>query len=119
MYWLELVAYFVAGLFAANGVPHFVNGISGNRFQTPFAKPPGVGESSAFVNVLWGFSNFVIAFILLFAVGDFETGFSLDMLAFAVGVLAAGAGLALYFTKIRKPATSANNDKNSNKTDKA
>jgi hypothetical protein len=42
----------VAGAFLANGVPHFVQGICGNKFQTPFARPRGVGESSALVNVI-------------------------------------------------------------------
>jgi hypothetical protein len=59
---------FVSGLFLANGVPHFVQGISGHRFQTPFASPPGVGESSPVVNVLWGFANLVIGFALLWSV---------------------------------------------------
>jgi hypothetical protein len=54
-------------LLLANGVPHFVQGISGHPFQTPFAKPRGVGESSPVVNVLWGFLNLAAGFTLLFA----------------------------------------------------
>ena len=38
------IAHFFAGFFLVNGVPHFVQGISGNSFQSPFARPPGVGE---------------------------------------------------------------------------
>ena len=38
----------------------------GNRFQTPFASPRGVGESSAVVNVLWGFLNLAIGIALLY-----------------------------------------------------
>jgi hypothetical protein len=41
-----------------NSIPHTVQGVSGNRFQTPFASPPGVGESSAILNVIWGLANF-------------------------------------------------------------
>ena len=55
--WYIYLLQFVAGLFLANGVPHFVQGISGHWFQSPFASPPGVGESSPVVNVLWGFLN--------------------------------------------------------------
>jgi hypothetical protein len=51
---------FIAGLFASNGLPHFVKGITGNQHQTPFGKP-----SSAVVNVLWGWANFAIAAVLL------------------------------------------------------
>ena len=54
MAWYAYLAYFAAGALLVNGVPHFVNGISGKRFQSPFASPPGVGESPPLVNVLWG-----------------------------------------------------------------
>ena len=62
------VLQFVSGLFLANGVPHFVQGISGHRFQSPFASPPGVGESSPIVNVLWGFANLAVGFAVLWSV---------------------------------------------------
>lgn len=55
MAWLELTAYFFGGAFTANIIPHFVAGIMGQPFQTPFAKPPNKGLSSPTVNVLWGF----------------------------------------------------------------
>ena len=61
MLWYDYLAHFFAGAFLANGVPHFVQGICGNKFQTPFASPPGVGKSSAIVNVLWGLFNFAVA----------------------------------------------------------
>jgi hypothetical protein len=59
--WYIFLVQFVAGAFLANGVPHFVQGISGAWFQTPFASPPGIGESSPVVNVLWEFLNLVTA----------------------------------------------------------
>src|SRR5271167_367211 len=65
--WYIFLLQFLAGVFLANGVPHFVQGISGHSFQTPFASPPGVGESSPVVNVLWGFLNLAVGFALLFA----------------------------------------------------
>ena len=60
MRWYNYLACFFAGAFLANAIPHTVQGICGNRFQTPFASPPGVGESCAIVNVIWGFANFAI-----------------------------------------------------------
>ena len=60
MHWYDYLAHFVAGAFLANGVPHFVQGICGNKFQTPFATPRGVGDSSALVNVIWGWFNFIV-----------------------------------------------------------
>jgi hypothetical protein len=65
--WYIFLLQFAAGLFLANGVPHFVQGISGRPFPTPFASPPGVGDSSPIVNVLWGFLNLAVGFALLFA----------------------------------------------------
>ena len=65
MPWYDYLACFFAGIFLANAVPHFVHGISGNRFPTPFAHPPGKGLSSAIVNVLWGLFNIVVGYMLL------------------------------------------------------
>ncbi|MGH7195663.1 MAG: hypothetical protein ACREGA_02690 [Candidatus Saccharimonadales bacterium] len=50
----------LSGLFAANGVPHFVKGVTGQRHQTPFGK-----GSSAAINVAWGWINLVVAVIFI------------------------------------------------------
>jgi len=101
MSWYVYLAHFGAGLFLANAVPHFVNGISGERFQSPFASPPGVGESSPLVNVLWGAANFVVGYALLFGVGEFAGRLSLDALVVALGALAMAVGLAVHFGHVR------------------
>jgi hypothetical protein len=72
MRWYHYIAYFFGGAFLANAVPHYVNGVSGHPFQSPFAHPTGEGLSSALVNVLWGFANLVIAYLLLAKVGTFD-----------------------------------------------
>ncbi len=54
---LGFILIFVAGALLANGVPHLVSGVRGDPFPSPFAKPPGRGNSSPMVNVLWGFAN--------------------------------------------------------------
>jgi hypothetical protein len=41
---LQYAAYFLGGAFLTNAVPHFVNGVMGRPFQSPFAKPRGVGR---------------------------------------------------------------------------
>jgi hypothetical protein len=51
MPWYVYVLQFVSGLLLANGIPHFVQGVSGHRFQSPFASPPGVGESSPLARI--------------------------------------------------------------------
>jgi hypothetical protein len=65
-------AYFFGGIFLVNAIPHGVSGLMGRAFQSPFAKPPGVGLSSSLVNVLWGFANLVVAYLLLAQVGHFD-----------------------------------------------
>jgi hypothetical protein len=53
MNWYDYIACLFAGMFLANVVPHFVHGISGDRFPTPFANPIGKGLSSPTGNVAW------------------------------------------------------------------
>jgi hypothetical protein len=72
MLWYDFPAYFFGGAFLANSLPHIGNGISGRPFQSPFAKPPGKGLSSSTVNVLWGFLNLLVAYLLIFLVGAFS-----------------------------------------------
>jgi drug/metabolite transporter (DMT)-like permease len=64
MPWYSYLAAFFAGAFLANAVPHFVKGVTGEPFPSPFAKPPGKGLSSPIVNVLWGFLNSIIGLVL-------------------------------------------------------
>ena len=87
MNWLHLVSYFFGGIFLANAVPHFVSGTMGQPFQSPFAKPPGQGLSSSTVNVLWGFFNAVIGYVLVLRVGHFDVRSKSDVLVLAAGAL--------------------------------
>ncbi len=84
---LDLVSYFWGGVFLANAIPHFVAGMMGRAHQSPFAKPPGQGLSSATVNVLWGFLNIVAGYVLVCRVGDFRLKDTGDAVAFGAGVL--------------------------------
>ncbi len=81
MKWYHYLAYFFGAALLTNAIPHFVMGVSGHPFQSPFATPPGEGLSSAVVNVLWGFLNALIAYLLLARVGNFELRKSVHVLA--------------------------------------
>jgi hypothetical protein len=37
---IHYVSYFFGGVFLANAIPHFVSGMMGRPFQSPFAEPP-------------------------------------------------------------------------------
>jgi hypothetical protein len=83
-------SYFVGGAFLANAVPHFVSGVMGKPFQSPFAKPPGQGLSSSTVNVLWGSLNLVVGYVLVCRVGDFGLRITSDVTALGLGILLIG-----------------------------
>ena len=85
MEWYLSIASFFAGIFLANAVPHFVQGVSGNRFPSPFAKPPGSGLSSPTVNVIWALFNFLIGYLLLRA-GHVDPANTLSLAIFFLGV---------------------------------
>lgn len=66
------IVYFLGGAFVANAVPHFVSGVMGRPFQSPFARPPGKGLSTSTVNVVWGFFCFTVGSLVLGCVGSFD-----------------------------------------------
>ena len=98
MNWHSYIACFFAGMFLANVVPHFVHGISGNKFPTPFANPPGRGLSSATVNVAWSLVNLVAGF-LLFRLGKISSGNNLALVVFFAGIAVISIMASVSFTK--------------------
>ncbi len=90
MRWYHYVAYFFGGAFLTNAIPHFVTGISGHPFQSPFASPPGEGLSSSTVNVLWGFFNLALGYVLVCRVGSFEPRRTSHVVVLGLGVLLMG-----------------------------
>jgi len=86
MLWFHFPAYCFGGAFFANFVPHFVSGVLGRTFPTPFASPPFRGRSSSRVNVLYGLCNLAFAYTLLSRVGDFEPRRALHAGAFGLGL---------------------------------
>lgn len=97
MHWFIFPAYFFGGAFLANALPHLGNGISGRPFQSPFAKPPGQGLSSSTVNVLWGFLNLVVAYLLIVRVGAFDLRNTVHVLLLGIGMLAIAVPMARHF----------------------
>jgi len=97
MNWLHFVSYFFGGACLANTVPHLVSGLRGEPFQTPFATPSGEGLSSSTVNVLWGFFNLVVAYLLVGRVGEFSLLDTGDVVALGLGALALSLFCARHF----------------------
>jgi hypothetical protein len=100
MNWYNYVVCFFAGMFLANVVPHLVHGISGDRFPTPFAHPPGKGLSSPTVNVVWALVNLIVGYAL-FRVGKVSSGGTLALAVFFAGIAALSTWLSVLFAKIK------------------
>src|SRR5579859_6118332 len=107
MQWFYDVAYFFGGVFLTNALPHFISGLMGRPFQSPFAKPPGKGLSSSTVNVLWGFLNLVLGYLLICQVGNFDLRSIPDVCAAGSGAFLISLHAANHFGKFhggRKPS---------------
>jgi uncharacterized membrane protein len=96
--WYAYIAGFFSGIFLANVVPHFVHGISGDRFPTPFAHPPGKGLSSPTVNVAWALLNLVVGYIL-FRWGKVSHGNDSALVVFFAGIVAISTMSSVRFAK--------------------
>ncbi|CAI8923049.1 hypothetical protein [Kosakonia quasisacchari] len=89
---LHYLSLFGGGICLMNAVPHVISGVLGRAFQTPFATPSGKGLSSSMVNVLWGLTNLILAWVLLIYSGRVDIARGSDAIALFVGM----AGIALF-----------------------
>ncbi|HEY5601026.1 MAG TPA: hypothetical protein VIK81_02960 [Patescibacteria group bacterium] len=90
---MELVWLFLSGSFLANGVPHFVKGVTGQAHMTPLKR-----VSSPMVNVVWGVVNFAIGVCLLIWGRVSPLANETNAIVFLVGVLAMGLACANLFS---------------------
>ncbi|MGZ2448985.1 hypothetical protein ACVIRO_001739 [Rhizobium ruizarguesonis] len=93
--WIAYIAHFIAAAFLTNGVPHFVNGVSGRPFRIPFAQGAKLGSPTA--NAVWGWANFLVAFLLFANIGPLYIGTPGDTIFVAAGMLVTGILLARIF----------------------
>jgi hypothetical protein len=80
--WQTLILSLLAGIFGANGVPHFVKGITKETY-------PCVFGNSSVPNLVAGWAGFVVAVLLLYW-ADVEKHLAISLVSGAVGVLAIG-----------------------------
>ncbi len=101
MPWHDVAAYFLGGAFLANFTPHFIAGVSGRRFHSPFASPPFRGLSSPVVNVLYALFNLAVAYALLVGVGSFDPRRVAHVALSAAGFGLASVGIARSVTRLQ------------------
>ena len=99
--WYNYLAAFFSGVFLTNAVPHFIHGISGDKFPTPFSKPPGKGLSSPVVNTLWACFNLLIGYIL-FRVSDLSSNDKILLSVFFIGIVSISVFSSINFQKKHK-----------------
>jgi hypothetical protein len=97
MRWNHYLSYFFSGAFLVNAIPHFVSGVTGHPFQTPFASPPGEGLSPAMINVWWGAFNIIVGYLLICRVGSFNLRSTKHVITFGIGALLMAMMLAHSF----------------------
>jgi hypothetical protein len=96
MPWAHWIGCFFSGAILTNVIPHFVQGISGNPFPTPFAKPPGKGLSSPTVNVVWSLFNMVLGAVI-FQISGVSRHDYLGLAIFFAGIAAIAIPSSIHF----------------------
>lgn len=93
---MNLVLGFIAGMLLVNSVPHVISGVLGKTHMTPLSK-----DSSAIVNVVWGFVNILLgAYVLNLSGIELSRVLALDTnsLVFLAGALFMGVADAWLFS---------------------
>jgi hypothetical protein len=96
---IKAVVLFLAGLLLANGIPHFVNGISGREFHNPSLHRFVPSVPSPLFNVIWGLLNFGVVIFLLTVAHVLTIPLSGDGVLFAGGFAFAAIGLSIFFNR--------------------
>jgi hypothetical protein len=89
-WWTWIVAVFTSA-FLVNGVPHFVHGVSGKRFPTPFSGGAGTLDGPQ-RNVFWGGGNLIVGGLLLWTLRG-SLGDPLVIAELAIAAILLGAWL--------------------------
>jgi hypothetical protein len=98
---MNYLALFFAGAFLCNCMPHLAAGLRGELFPSPFAKPPGKGDSSPIVNFFWGLFNLLFGLCLL-SRNPVDVGFNFEFLTLIAGALIIGSHLSLHFGMVQR-----------------
>lgn len=101
MEWYQYLAGFWAGVFLTNVIPHFVHGVSGNKFPTPFSNPRGIGLSSSTTNVIWALINGVIGYVL-FITSKPDNDHPVSVIVFFAGIVFMSIYISRHFQKKEK-----------------
>ena len=88
---LTIIIFLLIGMFAFNGIPHLVKGITGQDHMTPFAQ-----KSGPEINAIWGNINLIIAWSLWYFV-KMDGSDLVKWISFLVGGLIISINLANFW----------------------
>ncbi len=94
---MNFLFLFLSGLLFANGIPHFIHGISGQEFHNPSLHRFFPNIPSPLFNVLWGLLNFIVSFLLANHQPGLGLGFNSGLGFASLGFAFASIGLSIYF----------------------
>lgn len=97
--WFHYILAFLSGGIFVNFIPHFINGVSGRPFPSPFSDPPGVGVSSPVSNIVWALINFLLAYAFTYF-GKLNQRSKSIPIAYLFGGFAMAFYLANYFSNM-------------------
>ena len=89
---LQIAGSFLAGILLFNTIPHLVQGICGKKHMSPLAP-----DSSAVVNVIWGWINLLLGFLLVRAT-NWQAWGAGAWAAFLVGGFGVSVYLAIFWS---------------------
>jgi len=98
---MHYAAIFFAGMLLCNSLPHLAAGLRGEPFPSPFASPPGEGDSSPLVNFFWGLFN-LLAGSYLVSTHPLSFGLNPDFLSLLGGVILLGVWVSVHFGRVRR-----------------
>jgi hypothetical protein len=97
---MHYAAIFFAGMLLCNSLPHLAAGLRGEPFPSPFASPPGEGDSSPLVNFFWGLFNLLAGLYILNA-HPVSFGPNPDFLTMLAGAIVLGCWISVHFGRVR------------------
>jgi len=97
----SLFANFAAGGLLINCIPHLSAGLRGELFPSPFASPPGIGNSHPVINVFWGLIN-ATGGLLMLDHAPVTIGINPSFISAVLGALIGGSFVAWHFGRVQR-----------------
>jgi len=89
---VNMILSIICGSLFFNAIPHLVKGICGEMHMTPFSR-----KSSAWVNVIWGWINLIVAAVIAICL-NFVTWGVATWIGFGLGGIGISIWLSIFWS---------------------